>query len=344
MALYVVQSKKPGHLSLRFNTDSPKDAFIQFLNYTEKDKCNGIVIEECDVSKSQFDIYLQGAGTYGTGAYGYVTSYRLSRPSLNIESLILRHRLANTLIPARNLGCFFIPLDAGTCIYYIPDNCNNLLFSIADDLNNSQLLMSTKTLKVVGGRALQLCNSLFSLLVLDCLDLTDFYAPLSTSWKRAFQNSFIDTIVGLQNQSFVRVKDVEFAFDHCRINTLDFHGMDFSCLFDCENCFYFSQIDTIDLTDIKLSDIYRLANMFYGATIKNGLDLSKLVLNNNKTHRMYNAMFYEFTSSSLNIRNWTKHRDSIYDKMFVGTKVGKLYTNLNSPFKKQYKKESKEAF
>lgn len=339
MAIYTIQSKNPGHLSLWVNTDSPKDAFMQFINYNEKDKCNGIVIEECDVSKAQFDIYLHVSSTTSE----YVTSYRLIRPSLNIESLILRHRLANTLIPSRNAGCFFIPIDENTCIYYIPDNCNNLLYSISDDLNKSQLLSSTKTLKVVGGRALQVCNGLFSMLFLDCLDLTDFYAPMSKSWKCAFQSSRIDTIVGLQNQSFVKVEDVEFAFDHCKIQTLDFHGMDFSCLFNCENCFYFSQIDTLDLTDIKLSAIYRLANMFYGATIKNGLDLSNLVLNTNKT-RMYNAMFYEFTSSSLNIRNWAKHRDSIYDKMFVGTRVNKLYTNPNSPFKKQYKKESKEAF
>lgn len=344
MQMYKIFNKEYRLVHKAIEASSPKDAFFQYINYKEDDDLHGLVIEECSIH-TDAHFYVTGLDDLSNKP---ITAYKLRRPSM--ESFILRNKLAHNIIEppyVLNPECVLIKTTS-EYVLYVPDHIQNLTLNkinengfaheIGDlhDVQNSAI----KTLRVVGGRTVQDCSTFFQGLEIDCLDLTEFYAPSSVSWARAFELSRINTIKGLQNQSFANVRDMDRAFYKSKITKVDLHGQDFRKVNKLSNCFGYSVIGVLNLHDVKLKDLYDMSYMFQDATILSGLDLSRFTP---PDKQLWCArMFKGLVSPYLDISTWVKHKYCIYTSMFVGCKLERLKTKDKSPFVRQYKKEVKD--
>ena len=335
MRKYLVQNYFTGQKVSIIQASSPKEAFLSVVGYTKKEEDLGIFVEETSIGspEAHFRVCVKEACKNTPIAY-----YKFVRPQMS-DTFILRNKIANTYIGSKNNHCMIFKVNDGI-IYYIPDYVENLKYSLRSDIKRN-FETPPRNIKVIGGRSLLDCTGLFKDLgydmSLDCLDLTDFYAPMAESWDTAFQASDIKNLVGLQRQSFINVRSVFRMFAGSRINTVNLQGKDFRNLETCEYCFVDSEIETLLLDGIQLSHLYRAQRLFSNATISNGIDLHNITLPSTQGVS-YDGMFESLDTPYVDISTWSMHRThSSYSCLFNGSRIGKLKTKPNSPFLKKYK-------
>ena len=335
MSLYIVQNYFTGQKVKVVQTSSPKEAFLSVVEYSKEDENRGIFVEETIIGSpdAHFRVYLKEGHEEIPFAY-----YKFVRPQMS-DAFILRNKIANTYIDSKNPHCMMFKVNDGI-IYYIPDYVENLKYNLRSDIKRN-FEAPPKNIKVIGGRSLLDCTGLFKDLgydmSLDCLDLTDFYAPMVESWDTAFQSSDIKNLVGLQRQSFINVRSVYRMFAGSCINTVNLQGKDFRNLKTCGYCFVDSEIETLLLDGIQLSHLYRAQRLFCNAIISNGIDLHNITLPSTQSVR-YDGMFENLVTPYVDISTWSMHKShSSYSGLFNGCHIGKLKTKPKSPFLKKYK-------
>lgn len=335
MRKYLVQNYFTGQKLKVIQASSPKEAFLSVVGYTKEEENHGIFVEETIIGSpdAHFRVYLKEDHREIPIAY-----YKFVRPQMS-DSFILRNKIANTYIVSKNSHCMIFKVNDGI-IYYIPDYVVNLKYSLRSDIKRN-FETPPRNIKVIGGRSLLDCTGLFKDLgydmSLDCLDLTDFYAPMVESWANAFSNSEIKNLVGLERQSFINVLNMHGMFRASVINTVNLQGKNLRNLETCEYGFAFSDIKTLLLDGIQLSHLYRATSLFSHATISNGLDLCNITLPTTQGVK-YDGLFEYLVTSYVDISTWTMHkRHSSYFCLFNGSRIGKLKTKPKSPFLKKFK-------
>lgn len=175
------------------------------------------------------------------------------------------------------------------------------LMSILEYVRNEVGIKNISELKVIGGEGLVTCNSMFSCIKANKIDLTEFRPINALDFAEAFQSCNVNILkcTGLRMNNAL---DVTQLFDGASIGTLYCRDMYMPKIRSLRALFYHTTINLIDKLNFDLTNINDIQYMFYDATFLCNLDLSEL----DTSHVCsMEKLFYKMNCDQLNLSNFS---------------------------------------